>query len=72
VGRPRYQELKFHHAPTIKPLRKIVVRTNKGRVSPPSGKRGGEYGLDFLDYPTSTITSSMMPPTFTASGTRLE
>jgi FMN phosphatase YigB (HAD superfamily) len=57
MGRPRYQELKFHHAPTIKPLRKVVVRTNKGEVFRHHLENGAsQYGLDFLDYPYEQIT----------------
>jgi hypothetical protein len=70
VGRPRYQELKFHHAPTVTPLRKIVVQTNKGRlIHDHLAHRGGDYGLDFLDQPYETITLiDDAADTFTALG----
>jgi hypothetical protein len=70
MGHPRYQKLKFSHTPDIKPLRKVVVRTNKGAIIRRHLNEGaGEYGLDFLDQHYESISLiDDSADTFTALG----
>jgi len=70
MGRPRYQALKFHHAPLVRPLHKVVVATNKGDIIRRHLSAGaGEYGLDFLDQPYAPMTLiDDSTDTFTALG----
>jgi FMN phosphatase YigB (HAD superfamily) len=69
MGRPRYQELKFHHCAPVRDLPKIVVATNKGLVIRRHIEgRAGEYDLSFLDTHDHITLIDDSVDTFTALG----
>ena len=70
LGAPKWQALKFHHAPAVRSLHKVVVATEKGPIIRRHLNEGaGEYNLDFLNDPYEPITLiDDRPDTFTDLG----